>query len=501
MIKKLKRRFLLIAMLSVIAVLSLLMGAINLRSYFHVRTEADFILDLLAENNGQFPGFPHDRQYGPPSGEMSGFPGAFPAEENGLSSGSEEAASFAEDGSSQSQGDASFSEEDASQGNASFSEDGSSQSQGNASFSEDASGKSFNSKQENGGRGRHFGLLQGNDWITEETPFETRFFSVTLGEDGSVTTTDTGFIAAVDEETANSYAAEAWSSGKERGFVGPYRYLVKDTDSGSLVIFVDCSRSLASFYDFLRTSILVSLIGCALVFLLLLFLSSVILKPAAESYAKQKRFITDASHELKTPLTVIDANTEVLEMVNGENEWSESIHRQVARLRSMTEKLVAMARMDEENRTIVMTDFSLTDAVEETVSGFETAAETRSLSLDVKADPNLTLHGEESSIRNLVSILMDNAMKYADPGSAVVVRLSRKGSHAELSVTNRCEGMEKGNHERLFDRFARADLSRNSEVGGFGIGLSMAQAIVLEHRGKISAESPENGVFKVTAVL
>jgi signal transduction histidine kinase len=337
--------------------------------------------------------------------------------------------------------------------------------------------------------------------ISPETPFETRFFTVETDADGNIVNLDTGSVAAVDSDTAESYAAEVLESGRVSGYLSNYRYLVTDSGSGSLLIFLDRSRELTSFKSFLSASALVSLIGIAAVFLLVLIFSKKAIKPLVESYEKQKRFITDAGHELRTPLTIIGANTEVLELENGENRWTESIRNQIARLSSLTENLVSLTRMDESESHLTMVDFSLSDAVSETAGTFVAPARLNGKSLEIDVEPNITFTGDETSIRRLVSILVDNAVKYSSEAAVIRISLKKQGKTAVIICKNPVDTIKKGDLDILFERFYRGDASRGQETTGYGIGLSLARAIVTTHKGKISARSDDGASITVTAQL
>lgn len=343
--------------------------------------------------------------------------------------------------------------------------------------------------------------------MSKEAPFETRFFTVTLKEDGSLVSVDTGKIAAISTQDACDYALWLWQKQSRQGYYGHYKYrAVSVTDirgkNNTLYIFLDCERELNTFRDFLIASTAASLLGIALVFLMVVFFSKILVKPIAESYEKQKRFITDASHELKTPLAIIDANTEVLEMEQGENEWTVSIHNQVARLSSLTQKLVFLSRMEEENASqLTMLDFSLSDAVEESAEPFQTVAEAAHKTLELSIVPDLSYCGDEAALRQLVSLLLDNALKYAPENGIICLTLKESGKNKILTVQNTAEGLSIGKMDFLFDRFYRADASRNSSTGGFGIGLSVAKAIVTAHKGKISAKSEDGKSILFTVIL
>ena len=172
---------------------------------------------------------------------------------------------------------------------------------------------------------------RGPRYRSPELPFETRYFSVLLDANGNVLETRTDRIAAVGAEEAQSYARAVLGGGRERGLSGIYRYLRREEEGGARIIFLDCGRELAQFQSVLRRSVLISAIGLAAVFLLLVPLSARIVRPISQSYEKQKRFISDAGHEIKTPITIIDADTEILEMDYGENEWLTDIRQQAAR--------------------------------------------------------------------------------------------------------------------------------------------------------------------------
>lgn len=325
--------------------------------------------------------------------------------------------------------------------------------------------------------------------LSPEIPYESRYFSVALSEDGSITSVDTGKIAAIDTETAMDYAKELWENGKEKGFIDNYRYIQCEEETGrSRIIFLDCTRNLLTFQTFLLTSLGISLIGMLAVLILIILLSKRIVRPVSESYDKQKQFITDAGHELKTPLTIIDADAEVLAMELGENEWIEDIQRQTKRLASLTNNLVYLSRMEEENNVMQMIEFPISDVISESAEDFQTIAKSGEKTFHVQIQPLLAIKGDEKAIRQLISILLDNAMKYTAAGGTVELNLNRQGKHICLEVSNETDAVKKEDLPYLFDRFYRADASRNSQTGGYGIGLSIARAIVITHKGKITAD-------------
>ena len=342
---------------------------------------------------------------------------------------------------------------------------------------------------------------QKKDGMSPEAMFDTRFFTVTLLENGTIDQIDTGKIAAISSDSASAYASTLYERHKTTGFIDCYRYKLVTTDATQMYIFVNCERELGTFRTFLLTSACISVAGMFVVYLLVLFFSGKIMKPVAESYEKQKRFITDASHEIKTPLTIIDANTEVLEMTGGENQWTKSIRKQIARLTSLTEKLVFLSRMDEESTRLEMENFAISDAVLDTADPFMAVAASRGKELSIDVTPDLTYKGNEGSIRQLVSLLLDNAIKYSTENGQIRLTFHTRGKNLILSVWNTVENIEPGRHDELFERFYRADKSRNQKSGGFGIGLSVVSAIVHAHKGKICAHSEDGHSLLLTIVL
>lgn len=334
-----------------------------------------------------------------------------------------------------------------------------------------------------------------------ETPFETRYFTVTVDENGEVTDCDLDRIAAVDEETAEEYTQTAQQKNKTTEFQGIYRYRVTETEDGAKYVFLDCRREISNFRTVLVTTISVSLLGLAAVFVLVVIFSRMVFRPVEESIQKQKRFITDASHELKTPLTIIDANTEVMEMESGESQWTKSTRKQIQRLSGLVQQLVTLSRLDEEKGLEEKCEFNLSEAVSECVQPYESLAQTREKNLTLNIEENLTYTGDERSIRQLAGILMDNAVKYSSENGNITLTLKRKGKKIFLEVYNDADDLPQGKLDVLFERFYRLDSSRNSGTGGSGIGLSVAKAIVQAHKGKITAENKNGRGLTITVIL
>ena len=337
--------------------------------------------------------------------------------------------------------------------------------------------------------------------MSPELPYESRYFSVLLNEDGNVVYADTGKIAMINTETAMKYAKQVWESGKEKGIIGDYRYCISTTNDGTRVIFLDCGRNFNTFQNFIMIGIGVSVVGLLAVLVLLILLSARIVKPFSENYEKQKRFITDAGHELKTPLTIIDADTEILEMDYGKSEWISDIQNQTKRLADLTNSLIFLAKMEEEQTKIPMLEFPISDMAEETVETFQALAKVQNKTLTSDVEPMLSIKGDEKAIRRLMTILLDNAVKYSGEEGKISLTLKKQKNHIYLSVWNTTEPISKEQIAHLFDRFYRTDESRNSETGGYGLGLSIASATVRAHKGKISAETEDGKSLRITVVF
>ena len=340
--------------------------------------------------------------------------------------------------------------------------------------------------------------------ISPETPFDSRYFTVTFTPEGELVTSDMKSIAAIDEQTAIAYATEAYKRSSDEGQTDIYKYrtLVLPESKNVMYIFLDCRRETYYQEAFFLSSMIFGFIGIAVAFLIIFFASKRVIKPIAESYEKQKRFITNAGHEIKTPITIIDANTELIELEGGASEWTEGIKKQTGRLVALTERLVTLSRMQESGASDRHAQFAISVAVSETASQYYAIATAQGKSLSLDIEEGLTFIGNEAEICQLISTLLDNAMKYSKEKTEIKLSLKNVQRTVELKCENISSNpIKKGKQNIFFERFYRSDAARAGGMGGFGIGLSVAEAIVTAHKGKISAYSPDGESIVFSAIF
>ena len=340
---------------------------------------------------------------------------------------------------------------------------------------------------------------QNFEFITPETPFSTRHFTVFFDKNGNVLQTFMESIFSIPEGKAIEYARNATNGTSERGWIYNYRYKVFSTEKGYGVVLVDGSMNRSMLMQSTMIAGFV-LLGCAALVLTLIFLlSKRAVKPIAESYEKQKQFVTDANHELKTPLTLILANLDIAEAELGKNEWLDDIRSEGHRMTELVNQLVSLSRMDEEGHQMNVTVVSLGLLVANTVSEFEPLAKDRGKNLVATVESEITCVGDEALLRRLVGILLDNAIKYCDNGGVISVTLHR-GKKVVLTIENTYASVGEIELSRLFDRFYRADSARKF-IGGYGIGLSLAKAIVENHKGEITTYKKDESHIGFKVVL
>lgn len=332
--------------------------------------------------------------------------------------------------------------------------------------------------------------------FNQETPFSTRYFYIRFDGNGEVYGFGLEHIAAVTEERIGEYAAIAIKHGPGYGYYSGYKYyVVRHGENRYMAIFLDCYQELRAVRAVAFWSVLADIICIALVYILVMLFSGRAINPVVKSVERQKQFITDAGHELKTPITVIATSLKVLEMETGRQKWIDKAKVQTEKLIELVNSLVTLSRLDEEESPLKFADFSISETVCETAESFRDFSESKGHELQISVAPGISYCGDEYAIRQLVSILLDNAIKYALDGTPVLFSLGKMKKGVVIYTVNECETIGQEDMNKLFDRFYRADKSRNTETGGFGIGLSIARSIAEGHKGSVKAcSSGENKI-------
>lgn len=328
-----------------------------------------------------------------------------------------------------------------------------------------------------------------------KTPNNNGFSIAKIDENKNVIRSYRDDVLIKGKDDLQKLVTDAVNESSTSGYVGTYRYLKVNNDAGNLVLLLNTQRDLDSFHAFMRNSIIVSSIVILSVFILLVLISKKVIAPIQQSYQKQKQFITDASHELKTPLAIIRSNTDVLELENGDSKWTKNIQNQVDRLTSLVNSLVVFSRMEEKD-TAEKVKFNLSESLHARIDDFEELASFQKKHIIADIDNNIYYRGEQQAIVQLMDILLENAIKYATKETNINVTLKKNKKYAMMKISNQAN-VKKGDLRKVFDRFYRLDESRNSTVKGYGIGLSMAKLIAEKHKEVIKAYAPEDGIFKI----
>ena len=332
-----------------------------------------------------------------------------------------------------------------------------------------------------------------DDWshFSPEVQYSLRFFSVRYDTGGKVLRVNQDYIASISESDAEAYADAVLESGRVHGYESGYRYLVSTTEDETVVLFLNSEREIQTMRSLLLITLAIAAVCLAVVFGLVVLFSRRAITPYLKNMEAQKQFITNASHELKTPLTAISTSADVLAMEDGENEWVQNIQSQSGRLSRLISSLVTLCRLDEEDPFPERAEFSLSDAVWEIAEPFSSLAAAKGREYAQYIEDGILVTGDRAAICQLVSILLDNAVKYSPDGGVIRLHVCRSGKRAEIEVCNTLASDEKLDCKRLFERFYRPDASRSANTGGSGVGLSIAKATVEAHGGTIRAR--QNG--------
>lgn len=328
---------------------------------------------------------------------------------------------------------------------------------------------------------------------SKESLFQYRYFSVFFDKSGNITKIDSGHIATVDQDAITDMAHWAYKQKKVRGHTDyggtTYAYKLTKKSNGKVsIIFLDESVIMASANELMKFAAAMGIVSLLLFTLVLIAFSNRAIQPIIEAEKRQKEFITNAGHELKTPLAIIETNTELSEMISGETEWTTSNKQQVARLTRLINNLISLARFDEQpEMTIATIDASA--AVQRAADSFEAMITHEGKGFSTNIAPGVKVRADENYFYELCNILLDNANKYCDDGwkVSVLLRENKTTRAVTLEVGNTYAEGKAINYTKFFNRFYRDDTSHNSKKRGYGIGLSMAQTLVHAFKGKISA--------------
>ena len=366
---------------------------------------------------------------------------------------------------------------------------------------QDASSSEGNGRS---GKSRHRDIME-SDLVdfSPEFRFSTRYFSVIFDADQNVKTSNFRNIAEISSQEALKMAERILNSSTDDGHYEYYYFRkAKHGEGDTIVAVLNCRTQINTNMRVFTNTLLIAAAGLCIAFVLVNLFSFRAIQPEIENLRRQKQFITNASHELKTPLAVIRANTEIEEMMNGTNEWTTSTMRQVDRLSGLIANLVMIARAQEREDRSDMAEIDVSRGVEETVRPYESLAQQDNMTLETAIAPDVKMTADESKIRQLASLLVDNAFKYCDDKGTVRVKLDtlRKGKTIRLIVSNSFREGQNVDYSRYFERFYRQDESHNTDRGGYGIGLSIAESICQQYGGSISV-SWRDGEISFTCIL
>jgi len=337
----------------------------------------------------------------------------------------------------------------------------------------------------------------------EESASQLRYFSVTFDDEGNVVDMDVDHTTTFDAESATELARSKLGSRKELGhfvFDGvDYMYYRSSTDDGIIVAVVNCYYEFHSFKMVRIYSLWLGSLFIVAFAIIVMLLTKRAVEPFERSIRSQRQFITNAGHELKTPLAIIRGNAEFLEMANGKSEWTQSILKQTTRLSTLVNRLIALARLQEWDAE-KYESLDMSSVVREAAESFRVVVEQGGKSFDADVRDGVRVTAEPRALQELVNILLDNANKYCDEGGKVGISLAKtRTGRARLVVNNTYAEGRDVDYTSFFDRFYRQDTSHNSEKEGFGIGLSMAAQIVQNFKGTIRVEYAEPAIsFVVT---
>ena len=327
----------------------------------------------------------------------------------------------------------------------------------------------------------------------------SRFFIVRSDLGGNIVDVNIDQISAIDQETAKSYALEVLKTDDTSGRVHGYKYAVKELGPNKLTFFMDTSEQSENFRMVLFASSAIAVLCWVILLIIVILLSGKVIRPVLVGMEKQKQFITNAGHEMKTPLAIIQSNNDTMVLIHGENKYNVHIRNQTKRLNVLMSNLLTLAKLDEEIPLPTET-VNISDVAGEMLPAYTEDAQARNLRFTVQIEPDIVIQTNKDSFRQMLTVLLDNAIKYTPDGGSVRLSLARDGRHIQIIEENTCDPSLEPDPERLFERFYRGDAARTQkESSGYGIGLSAARAICENFGGKLTAEYSSADSIRFTA--
>ncbi|MBP3255581.1 MAG: HAMP domain-containing histidine kinase [Clostridia bacterium] len=294
----------------------------------------------------------------------------------------------------------------------------------------------------------------------------------------------------ITDEVRN-YAIELSNKNTEEGYIGNYIYKVKKFNNNEKEItLMENEETIKTLKTTIITSIIIGIFGIIAIYIIAKKISKIIVKPVEESFEKQKQFVSDASHELKTPLAVIEANADVLQDKVGENKWITYIQNEVQSMNKLVNDLLVLAKMENTNNMNIQ-KFDLSKEVDMSVSVFESMIYEKHLNLETNIKENVLFNGDKEDIKHIISILLDNAIKHTEENNKIIVNVEKEKSEVKIEIKNQGEPIPKEEQEKIFERFYRVDKARNRNEKRYGLGLSIAKGIVEKYNGTITASSKD----------
>jgi len=332
----------------------------------------------------------------------------------------------------------------------------------------------------------------------DKAPDQVRlpFFTVQLSKTGNVNGTNGGFFDLSDKDYVQKIADMAFSSPTEVGTLEDYnlRFLKSEDPKGYTIVFTDLATETATLRNMFLNCLVIFFVSAVPFWGISIILSRWVIRPVENTWDQQRQFVADASHELKTPLSVIMANAELLQSEDTEESEARKFAKNILsvsyQMRSLVENMLEMARVDNGVLQVKYDSVDLSQLVNDAVLSFQLLYEEKELSLhrDIQAD--IHIHGCEQQLYQMLDVLLDNALKYSAPNGMVRVQLKHVGRNCVLNVSNPGAPISKEDLKNIFKRFYRVDKARSMD-GSYGLGLSIAEAVVNSHKGKIWAESKD----------